>query len=76
MYMKGTISTLAQLNQRAKEILIQEMGVIDAIRFLAQYSNGSGDYTTDRKQWIDGLSLDDISSEIRSRRRTTPRSKE
>lgn len=73
--MKDTIPTLAQLNQRAREILIREMGVVDAIRFLGQFSGGSGDYTAERQQWIDALSLKEISSQIRGKGRSARRSK-
>lgn len=73
--MKDTIPTLAQLNQRAREILIREMGAVDAIRFLGQFSGGSGDYTAERQPWIDALSLKEISSQIRGKGRSARRSK-
>ncbi len=36
------------------------LGYVDAVRFLKQFDDGSGDYTQERSQWLDQLSLDDI----------------
>jgi len=45
------------------------MGVVDALRFLSQFSRGSGDYTKEREQWLDDLSLEQITSEIKAKRK-------
>jgi hypothetical protein len=42
----------AQLNQKAKAILIRELGPVDYARFIQQYEEGTGDYTTNRHQWL------------------------
>lgn len=42
----------AELNQKAKAILIRELGPVDYARCIQQYEEGSGDYTTDRHQWL------------------------
>ena len=41
--MNAAIQPLSEVNQRAKNILIQERGAIDAVRFLNQFQVGSGD---------------------------------
>jgi hypothetical protein len=71
--MTAVVRPLAEINQRATEILVREMGVVDALRFLGQYG-GSGDYSKQRRAWLDDLSLTQISSEINAKRRK-PRSK-
>jgi hypothetical protein len=43
----------AELNQKAKAILIRELGPVDYARFIQQYQEGSGNYTADRHQWLD-----------------------
>lgn len=45
------------------------MGVVDALRFLSQFRTGSGDYTKERGQWLDDLSLEQIVSEIKAKKR-------
>jgi hypothetical protein len=42
----------AELNQKAKAILIRELGPVDYARFIQQYEEGAGDYTADRHQWL------------------------
>lgn len=42
----------AELNQKAKAILIRELGPVDYARFIQQYQDGTGDYTRDRHQWL------------------------
>lgn len=59
---------LSELNQHATAILVREIGVVDTLRFLSQFSAGSGDYTKERSQWLDELSLKQITSEIKARR--------
>lgn len=66
--MNAEIRPLIEVNERATSILIREMGVVDTLRFLTQFSSGFGDYTKDRQQWIDGLSLAQITSEIKAKR--------
>ena len=42
----------AELNQKAKAILMRELGPVDYARFIQQYEEGIGNYTTDRHQWL------------------------
>ena len=39
------VKTLAEINQQAINLLYQELGVINAVRFLKQFTVGFGDYT-------------------------------
>jgi hypothetical protein len=66
--MNVEIRPLSEINQKATEILVREMGIVDALRFLSQFSSGTGDYTKERKQWLDNLSLAQITSEIKAKR--------
>lgn len=68
--MSTVIRPIATINQHAREVLVREMGVVDTLRFLSQFQNGAGDYTKERGKLLDGLSLDEIVSEIKKRRKT------
>jgi len=59
--------SIAEISRRATHILYKEMGVVDTIRFLNQFSVGTGDYTRDRENWLKDLSLEEMISEIKSR---------
>ena len=63
------IRPLSEINQQATEVLVREMGVVDALRFLSQFSSGLGDYTQERERWLDDLSLEQITSEIKAKRK-------
>jgi hypothetical protein len=67
--MNARIRPLAEISREAREILVREMGVVDTLRFLSQFRTGGGDYTKERGQWLDDLSLDEIVTEIKATRR-------
>jgi hypothetical protein len=56
---------LGEVTERAIRILFREMGVVDTMRFLNQFSFGSGNYTEEREALFSDLSLEDILSEVR-----------
>ena len=53
--------------------LVDALGVVDAIRFLQHFSLGYGDYTKERHQWLDQLSLDDVFAEMRKHKKIDSR---
>jgi len=71
----AVIRPIADVDRRAREILTRELGIVDTLRFLGQCRSGSGDYTAGRGEWRDDLSLTEIVSEIKGRRRKASRSK-
>ena len=60
---------LIEINQQAISLLYKELGVVDAVRFLKQFSAGYGNYTQEREVIFAKKSLDDIVSEIEKRRK-------
>jgi hypothetical protein len=52
-----------EFKQHVLGIMKRELGVYGLARFLRLYKAGSGDYTRDRHQWLDGLTVDDILAE-------------
>jgi hypothetical protein len=61
---------LIEINQRAIALLYKELGVVDAVRFLKQFTQGFGDYTKERETLFEEKSLDDIVGEIEKMRKT------
>jgi hypothetical protein len=61
---------LIEINQQAINLLYKELGVIDAVRFLKQFTQGYGNYTQEREEMFVNKSLDEIVSEIEKRRKT------
>jgi hypothetical protein len=62
---------LIEINQQAISLLYKELGVVDAVRFLKQFTQGYGNYTQEREEIFANKSLDDIVNEIEKRRKTT-----
>ncbi|MFZ5565209.1 MAG: hypothetical protein ACOZBW_14285 [Thermodesulfobacteriota bacterium] len=64
--MNTQVKPISEISHRATHILFREMGVVDTIRFLNQFSMGRGDYTKERKEWMNDLALDDVISQIKA----------
>jgi hypothetical protein len=62
---------LIEINQQAIHMLYKELGVVDAVRFLKQFTQGYGNYTQEREFLIAEKSIDKIFSEIEKRRKPT-----
>ncbi len=61
---------LIEINQQAISLLYKELGVVDAVRFLKQFTQGYGNYTQEREILFADKTLEDIVSEIEKRRKT------
>ena len=59
---------LAEVTQRAIEILYRELGTADTIRFINQFTTGHGDYTSERDVLFAGETLDQIIADIKQTR--------
>ena len=73
--MSAVIRPIADVDRRAREVLTRDLGIVDTLRFLSQFQAGSGDYTAERGKWLDELSLEEIVSGIKDRRRKPRRGK-
>ncbi len=67
--MSATATTLNDINIKAIALLSSKLGTSDTIRFLNQFTSGFGDYTEERKKIFDKMSLDEIVTEIKERRK-------
>ncbi len=66
--MSVSIQPMSELIVRAKHALVQELGVVDAMRFLNQFRAGNGDYTSEREQLFKGESVKSIAASIKAQR--------
>jgi hypothetical protein len=62
---------VSEISRRATHILFKEMGVVDTIRFFNQFSVGQGDYTKERDNWLDDISMDDAIARIKAEKNKT-----
>jgi len=67
--MKSEMLSLNQIRKAGIEALAQTLGPVDMVRFLQQFDTGRGDYTEERKKWLNGMSLEDIMEGIEEERK-------
>jgi len=60
--------TLNEIRIRGFKVLVKNLGPADAIRFIQSYTHGSGDYTKERKQWLE-KDFDKVVAGIMERRK-------
>jgi hypothetical protein len=59
--------TPIELTQKGFKVLVEALGYVDAVRFLRQFDCGNGDYTQERDQWLNSLTMADILEDIKKR---------
>ena len=62
------VRPLSDINEEAIRLLSREMGAADTARFIRQFATGFGNYTEERKELFDGLTLEEASRELRERK--------
>jgi hypothetical protein len=60
--------TQQELVRQGYQALVDTLGVVDTIRFIQHFSPGQGDYTKERHEWLDQISLEDIFPSMQQRR--------
>ncbi|MEZ4959872.1 MAG: hypothetical protein R2830_08640 [Saprospiraceae bacterium] len=60
-----TQQSLYEINHRAISVLCQEIGIVNTLRFIRQFSTGYGNYTEEREAIFKEKSLEDILGEIK-----------
>lgn len=66
--MTTEVKPLAEINQQAIRLLYRELGIVDAVRFLRQFTAGFGDYTRERDILFGEKTLDELIDEIEAKR--------
>ena len=69
--------SLAEITQEALRVLYRELGLVNTIRFLNQFTTGFGNYTEERRTLVENQTLDEVLSDLRSYQATRrPRSQD
>ncbi len=56
---------LSEITRNAIDLLSKEMGIVDTVRFLNQFTTGYGNYTDERETLFKDMTLDDILAAIK-----------
>jgi hypothetical protein len=65
------VKPLAEVTKDAIKVLCKEIGVVNTVRFINQFTIGYGNYTEEREQLFRDMTLDDIITEIKQRKSQT-----
>ena len=60
------LKPLSEITKQAIDLLAKELGVVDTVRFLNQFTTGYGDYTQEREALFKDLTLDEILAAMKS----------
>lgn len=69
--MSAVVQPLFEISMRARRVLIQELGVVDAMRFLNQFQAGSSDYSAEREKLFKNDTVKSVVAEIKAHRGCT-----
>jgi hypothetical protein len=56
---------LAEVTQEAIRVLCREIGLVDTLRFVGQFTVGYGNYTEERDEMFGDMTLDDMIAAIK-----------
>ena len=56
---------LTEITQEALRLLYRELGLVNTIRFLNQFTTGFGNYTEERRALLDDQTIDEVLSDLR-----------
>lgn len=59
---------LNEITKEALKVLSKEIGIVNTIRFLNQFTTGYGNYTEDREQLFADMSLEEVLAAIKQRK--------
>lgn len=65
---------LAEITKEALRVLYKEIGVVNTIRFVNQFTSGYGDYTQERRELFADMTLDDLFAEMKKNKQKPARS--
>jgi predicted transcriptional regulator len=57
-----------EIREKGFEALLKALGPIGMLRFLEQFDTGKGDYTKERSQWLDQMSIEDIVEDLKGKK--------
>lgn len=58
------VKPLAEITHEALSVLCKYLGIANTMRFISQFTTGYGNYTEERREIFDDMSVDDIVAEI------------
>ncbi len=55
---------LTEITQEALRLLYRDLGIVDTVRFLNQFTTGFGNYTEERRALIENQTFDEVLADV------------
>jgi hypothetical protein len=59
--------TMDEIRKAGLDALVKALGQVGMVRFLQMFGLGKGDYTKEREEWLDNMSIQDILQNIENK---------
>lgn len=63
--MIAEMQPLTEITQEALRLLYRELGLVNTIRFLNQFTTGFGNYTEERRALLENQTIDEVLADLR-----------
>jgi len=60
----GETRPLTEITQEALRLLYRDLGIVDTVRFLNQFTTGFGNYTEERRALIENQTFDEVLADV------------
>ena len=70
--MMGETRPLTEITQEALRLLYRDLGIVDTVRFLNQFTTGFGNYTEERRALIENQTFDEVLADVLAFQATRP----
>ena len=63
---------LTEITQEALRLLYRDLGIVNTVRFLNQFTTGFGNYTEERRALIENQTFDEVLADVLAFQATRP----
>ena len=66
--MSNTVHDLNTIRKLGIEALTEKLGSVGMVEFIRQFDSGYGDYTRERREWLDDSDVANIAKQIKAKK--------
>ncbi|MFO7952433.1 MAG: hypothetical protein R6U91_06475 [Bacillota bacterium] len=66
--MSNSMHDLSTIRKRGIEALTEKLGSVGMVEFIRQFDSGYGDYTRERREWLDDSDVQSIGKQIKTKK--------
>ena len=68
MILSNSMHDLSNIRRRGIEALTEKLGSVGMVEFIRQFDSGYGDYTRERREWLDDSDVQSIGKQIKTKK--------